>query len=141
MLPWVYQSKVYNKLFLKFRDKRTTKKNKKRMSSLKEEKKHYTFLFSNSISSSFFLFILDDLKNYGWYIWGLLKTLWNVKDNATMTKEIELQNSNCSYVFKSKFNTFHFQRAYFAYFKINFCDVLQFCLDGLSKGLQNLFQL
>jgi hypothetical protein len=55
MLPWVCQSKVYNKLSLKFRDKRTTKKNKERMSSLKEEKKHYTLLFSNFISSSFFV--------------------------------------------------------------------------------------
>jgi hypothetical protein len=51
-----------------------------------------------------------------------------------MTKDLELQNSNCSCAPKPNIDTFCFQKAYLAHFEINFSDSCG--LVALVEGLQ-----
>ncbi len=58
------------------------------------------------------------------------KRFWKCGDNETMNKELELQNSNYSYEFKSNIDPFHLQRAYFAHYVTNFSN---FCSFGYAR--------
>lgn len=86
-------------IFLKFKDKRKTKRSKEKMSSFKEKIIKPPFL-SNFICFSF-------LVHFEWFKELLVHHLkpfeknFKCKDNIVMTNELELQNKNCFYVSKT----------------------------------------
>jgi hypothetical protein len=65
-------------------------------------------LFSNSVSSSFFV-RFEQFKKLLVRHLKLLENSWKSKENEAITKEFEHQNSICFYVFKSNINPLHFQ--------------------------------
>jgi hypothetical protein len=68
----------------------------------------------------------------------LSKKSWKVRDNGTMTKELALQKSNCSYVLKPNTNPIHFQKAYFAHFETKFS--LNFSLKNNKTMCTKIFE-
>jgi hypothetical protein len=109
------------------------------VSLFKEKKNILTTLLSNIISSSF-LACFEQLKKLWKCHLKLYKTFLKRKTNRSTSKDLKVQNANCSYV------PTHMPMTPFTSKRHNLLIIsliwnIFVALDALGEGLQNIFEL